>query len=88
MSQGKGVRALFGLLDGEAKLAVRGYKVCLGNPGELAVKWNGHLRGVWRSRAGSLSWIPAGHSAAAHKVTSAEEAAKYTFDHIVKADGE
>ncbi len=51
-------------LERNVLLKRHGFSVVVSETGDVIVDKRGHVRGVWRSKAGQLEWTPAGYNEA------------------------
>ena len=60
----------------------RGFTAQSERPSEVLILSKGHFRGIWRCRDGDYSFTPGGYGAATYSAISAEEAVRYTLEHV------
>lgn len=53
-------------------------------PRGVVILSRGHFRGIWRCEEGHYSFTPGGYGAATYSAVSAEEAVRFTLDHVCR----
>jgi hypothetical protein len=53
-------------------------------PSGVLILSKGRFRGIWRCSDGHFSFTPGGYGAETYSATSAEEAVRYTLEHVCR----
>ncbi|KAB2913828.1 MAG: hypothetical protein F9K29_15630 [Hyphomicrobiaceae bacterium] len=62
----------------------RGYSAQFDWPSGVVILSRGQFRGIWRSKDGAYSFTPGGYGTATYSAMSAQEAVRFTLEHVCK----
>jgi hypothetical protein len=62
----------------------RGFSAQSDWPSGVLILSKGHFRGIWRCRDGHYAFTPGGYGVETYAALSAEEAVRYTLEHVCR----
>ena len=71
-------RELFGLLQKNEVLRLKGFSLAHDQDGGIVIDRAGHVRGIWSHDAGSYAWVSPGSSEPRFRTSDAKSAVLYT----------